>query len=85
MQLANTQQKAFKSACVISCITIALKLAVSNITLGISPNMTDHLKKQLYSFAMKPLNMIHQNEIPSKYKDMLCFMQQFYTPFTKKV
>jgi len=45
MQLANTQKKAFTSACVISCITTALQLAVSNITLAISPNMTDHFKK----------------------------------------
>jgi hypothetical protein len=48
MQLANTQQKALKSPCVISCTTIALQLATSNIMLGIGPNVTDHFKKLNY-------------------------------------
>jgi hypothetical protein len=44
MQLANTQQKSLKSACVISYTTSALQLAISSITLGISPNVKGHLK-----------------------------------------
>jgi len=48
MQLANTQQKALNSACVISCTTTALQLAISNIKLAISPNMTDRFKKINY-------------------------------------
>jgi hypothetical protein len=48
MQLANTQQKELKSACVISGTTTALQLATSNIMLCINPNVTDHLKKLNY-------------------------------------